>query len=327
MKSIFDRWLPALTLALWGGAIMIYAFDGRVNGVLQGEFIVYAIIASVLLLAIALVFAFAKLDASCCSNASCGHGLSRNKTGRLLTFLIILLPIILAPTGSKAALDKLIFQNRKSIQDTRSLPKWVQERQEKRLASRNTNAAPAPAPLPGAPDPATVTPPVSVEGDPTIISGIPKPPPPLTLPTKDGSTPPPMPESVSQAPTDWLVRTPDGLIVAEVIDLLYAAQDNTLRADFEGKRIQLIGQYMPDTSKPDSPRFKAVRMFMTCCAADARPVATLVEMDGKPPVKEMEWVRIVGVPSFPIEGGRRVAVLKAERVEKTEAPAEELPPQ
>ena len=57
---------------------------------------------------------------------------------------------------------------------------------------------------------------------------------------------------------------------------------------------------------------------------DARPVATLVEADTLPPFPEMTWVKITGVPTFPIEKGRRISVLKAEKVEKTEPPAESM---
>ena len=76
--------------------------------------------------------------------------------------------------------------------------------------------------------------------------------------------------------------------MAEVLDLLYAAQDINLRKDFEGKTVQLIGQLMPDTAdNAKGSRFKAVRMFMTCCAADARPVAALVESNQAPNIPEM----------------------------------------
>jgi len=67
-----------------------------------------------------------------------------------------------------------------------------------------------------------------------------------------------------------------------------------------------------------------VRMFMTCCAADARPVATLVEAVTMPAFPEMTWVKITGTPSFPVEKGRRVSVLQAEKVEKTEPPPEAM---
>jgi uncharacterized membrane protein YcgQ (UPF0703/DUF1980 family) len=87
----------------------------------------------------------------------------------------------------------------------------------------------------------------------------------------------------------------------------------------------LIGQMMPDTSNnAKGKRFKAVRMFMTCCAADARPIATLVECETLPKIPEMTWVKITGKATFPIENGKRIAVLKAEKVEKTEPPDESM---
>ena len=121
------------------------------------------------------------------------------------------------------------------------------------------------------------------------------------------------------------MRTPEGHIVAEVLDLLYAAQDNVLRNDFEGKTVQLIGQFLPDkTSGANGKRFKAVRMFMTCCAADARPIATLVEPETMPDVPEMSWVKVTAVSTFPVENGRRISVLRASKVEKTEPPEEAM---
>ena len=53
-----------------------------------------------------------------------------------------------------------------------------------------------------------------------------------------------------------------------MVDLLYAAQDPSLRTDFENKKIEMIGQLMPDNvSNASGKRFKLVRMFMVCCAA------------------------------------------------------------
>ena len=140
-------------------------------------------------------------------------------------------------------------------------------------------------------------------------------------PTPSNAQPP----ASEPSPGDYLQRTPDGRIVAEVLDLLYAAQDNVLRKDFEDKPVQLTGQFMPDkTSANQNKRFKAVRMFMYCCAADSRPVATLVEIDPMPDVPEMTWVKITGKATFPLENGRRISVLKAEKVEKTEPPEEAM---
>ena len=104
-----------------------------------------------------------------------------------------------------------------------------------------------------------------------------------------------------------------------------AAQDNALRKDFEGKPVELIGQLMPDaTNNASGKRLKAVRMFMTCCAADARPVAVLAESETKPGLPEMSWIKITGTATFPVENGRRIAVLKADKVEKCNPPEETM---
>ncbi len=283
MSQLFSRWLPCATLAAWSAIILVFTFDGRVKTALAGEFRTYALIAGVLLALGALVFLLQKkADASCCSDSACGHGLSRFGAGKLLTFLVLAVPMLLAFKADPEALKKVLAENRKELSGDSALVTASFEKRQQ--------AAQLPPPLPAATDPAA----------------------------------PAIPGKIAEKnPTDWLVRTPEGNIVTEVLDLLYAAQDNVLRQDFEGKRVELVGQFMPDTaSNPDGKRFKAVRMFMTCCAADARPVATLVEMEKPPGVPEMTWVKITGVPTFPIEKGRRISVLQAEKVEKTEPPAD-----
>jgi len=43
-----------------------------------------------------------------------------------------------------------------------------------------------------------------------------------------------------------------------------------------------------------------------------------------PEVPEMTWVKVTGKATFPIERGRRVSVVKAEKVEKTDPPEEAM---
>jgi uncharacterized membrane protein YcgQ (UPF0703/DUF1980 family) len=129
----------------------------------------------------------------------------------------------------------------------------------------------------------------------------------------------------TDAVPDYLQRTKEGYIITEVLDLLYSVQDSQLRKDFEGRTVQLIAQIMPDkTSANSANRFKAVRMFMSCCAADARPVATLVESKTLPEFQEMTWVKVVGTATFPIENGKRTAVIQATSVEETKPPEEAM---
>jgi len=285
MNTIFNRWLPCLTLAAWSAVLLIFHFNGKVTNLLAPSFRLYVPIAGILLGVMALAFLFFRADASCCSSAECGHSLSRLASGKILTFLILLVPLTVAATFSPMSFGRTAIENRGTTDDFASLG-----------IKKPRTLAPAEMPLPSK----DATPPAP-------------------------ATPANQPDTQTPAPsvTDYLVRTPDGNIVAEVLDLLYAAQDNVLRKDFEGKRVQLIGQLMPDkTSAAQGARFKAVRMFMYCCAADARPVATLVEADKMPDLPEMTWIKIIGTPTFPVENGRRVSVLKAEKVEKTDPPEE-----
>jgi uncharacterized repeat protein (TIGR03943 family) len=114
-----------------------------------------------------------------------------------------------------------------------------------------------------------------------------------------------------------------GAMPLQVIDMLYALQMPSYREEFEGKEVEMIAQYVPmTTGNPKGDRFQAVRMFITCCAADAKPVGVTVRASSIPKLPEMGWVRITGKPAFPMEGGRRAAVLEASKVESCDAPSE-----
>lgn len=297
MNKIFSRWLPCFTLAAWSTVLLYFYFSGRIAAFLHPMFRPYVLIAGLVLAGMTLVFLLFPADANCCSSAECGHGLSRLASGKVLSFLILLVPVTAAAMFSPDGFGKGAIMNRGIITDAAAL----------RPPTAKTNTPPTAPDLPlPASEPASST--------------ASTPPAPAATPAPNASTQPPAP-----APQDYLQRTPDGRIIAEVLDLLYAAQDNALRKDFEDKPVELIGQLMPDaTNNASGKRFKAVRMFMTCCAADARPVAVLAEADQQPALPEMTWIKVTGKATFPIENGRRIAVLKAEKVEKTEPPVETM---
>jgi len=140
------------------------------------------------------------------------------------------------------------------------------------------------------------------------------------LPTVDGSQ---AAIGTGDADASYLPKNDAGQIKAQTVDLLYAAEEPTMRADFENKEVELIGQFMParaDNAQGD--RFSLVRMFVICCAADARPVAITVQMDKAQPVAEMSWVKVIGKASFPVESGRRVPLVLAESVTPCDPPEE-----
>lgn len=139
------------------------------------------------------------------------------------------------------------------------------------------------------------------------------------LPTEDGSVGP----TETKPSSDYLPRNAAGQITAQTVDLLYAAEEPTMRGDFEGKEVEMIGQYMPAKEKNASGnRFNLVRMFVMCCAADARPVAVSVETKTPMESAEMSWVKVIGKATFPLEGGRRIPVVVAESITPCDPPPE-----
>lgn len=141
------------------------------------------------------------------------------------------------------------------------------------------------------------------------------------LPTQDGS--PGEPGMQTDPSSSYLPRNAAGQIKAQAVDLLYAAQEPTMREDFDNKEVEVIGQYMPAKSNnPRGDRFNLVRMFVMCCAADARPVAVSVQTTKPEDLPEMSWVKVIGRATFLIEAGRNVPVVVAESVTPTEPPPE-----
>ena len=302
MNRLFSRWLPGATLLTWSGVLLLFFFSGRVNALLTPTFRPHVLWAGIGLALMAAAYLLTPASIACCADETCGHTFSRKPLAKILTFLVLLLPITLCAVVSPDGFSIKAMENRGIDTDGSTLRG---RKPPAALAAAQTPPAAAPTPSPAQPTaPAAAAPNT----------------------TNPSAAPSDLPAGQDAATPDYLQRTADGTIIAEVLDLLYAAQDSALRKDFEDKRIELVGQLMPEKTGPDSAqkRFKAVRMFMTCCAADARPVATLVEADELPNLPEMTWIKIVGTSTFPIVNGRRTAIIKAEKVSKTEPPTETL---
>lgn len=122
---------------------------------------------------------------------------------------------------------------------------------------------------------------------------------------------------------DYFQRNEQGEMIVEMADLMYAAEDPGLREDFVGKDVELTGQFMPaTTNNPQGNRFRLVRMFVVCCAADARPLALTVQDAEEVKFPDMSWVKVRGTVRFPVEGGRVVPLVMAKEVSETEPPEE-----
>ena len=120
---------------------------------------------------------------------------------------------------------------------------------------------------------------------------------------------------------EYFTRGPDGAIQLETIDLLFAAEEPVLREQFADQRVSIIGQYIPPRGDKTGG-FDLVRMFVVCCAADARPLGINIESPGLVEVPRMGWVRITGMARFDLKNGRHEPRLEAEKIEQVEAPRE-----
>jgi uncharacterized repeat protein (TIGR03943 family) len=124
--------------------------------------------------------------------------------------------------------------------------------------------------------------------------------------------------------SSYLQKTPEGRILAETIDLVFAAAEDEARGDFENREIEIIGQFLPKETNNDGGRlFHLVRVFIMCCAADGRPIGVSVRMPNdwkEKGFKKMEWVRVRGRATFPIESGRRIPLIEAAAVDPIPAP-------
>jgi uncharacterized membrane protein YcgQ (UPF0703/DUF1980 family) len=236
-----------------------------------------------------------------------------------MTFFILVIPASIAAWLSPENFSKQAFEQRGIVTDVESLgSRRIPPAED--LATLRSNTPPSEEGPASSQKTSASTPKEATSPDASAS------PSPSTATTND-------PNKTATTPTlegnenlpDYLQKTPDGYVIVEVLDLLYAVQDSQLRKDFEGRSVQLIAQMMP-TKVADGPqnRFKAVRMFMTCCAADARPVATMVEATPLPEIPEMTWVRIIGKATFPLENGKRTAVIQATSVSETKPPEETM---
>lgn len=137
------------------------------------------------------------------------------------------------------------------------------------------------------------------------------------LPLPDGT----VGEGTMMDPSLYLQTNADGQILAETVDIMYAASDEAMREDFDGREVEVVGQIMPArTGNPSSNRFHLVRLFVMCCAADARPAGIAVETGDSVELPESSWVKVTGRATFPVEDGRHKAVLRADRITPTDPP-------
>lgn len=117
----------------------------------------------------------------------------------------------------------------------------------------------------------------------------------------------------------------DGYRSFQLMELFFTAGDPEMRELVEGMKVTVEGRLVPDPdeSAPADQR-RLYRLFITCCAADSRPIPIIARFPGGPPeVEENSWMKLSGTIAYPDEGDGPMPVLTVDFAETAEAPMEE----
>jgi len=271
MTLLFQRFLSAGVLMVWGAVLCFLYFSGRITAYLHPHFHLFAVSGGIVLILIAMLVLVAPDEAAL---AGCATPKSGAFWKSLLAAVVLVVPLLVALSASQDAYSSTTVLNRNYVQDISQLP----------------GAQPS------------VNVPAAALAD-------------AALPGSDAST------GSDGGDQPEVRKNAKGEIQAEVVDFLYAAQLADMREMFEDKQVEVIGQLMPaKENNPNGDRYDLVRMLMTCCAADAQPVALPVHPSAKPGVPEMTWVKVHGKATFPVVGGQKRPVIENATVEKTDPP-------
>jgi uncharacterized membrane protein YcgQ (UPF0703/DUF1980 family) len=294
--KILTRTLPPLTLFEWGAICTYFYFSGRIASFLHPMFRPWVLVTGVLLIITALCVAL--FPEETCGHEHAheheeGHLHGQLTAGNVIAFFLLLIPFALAAKISPDSYGADLIRRRGLVEDIRGLP-GVNSRVSRvpsptnptppaslsaQAAVQHQSIARAAATLRKRPEQSISK---SLEIDAQAHGDEP------ALPTQNGDgedAPPPPSDGIYQ--NEFLKPNSDGNIKVQVTDLLYAAQESFTRKDFEGKRVEIIGQYLVPKQKgakekiePNS--FMLLRLVMVCCAADMMPAAVKIEPTKKP---------------------------------------------
>lgn len=259
-----------------------------------------------------------------------GHELHDHEqpTSAVLTAVIILtIPLLMAARYSKDSFS------------TEYLAKWGKiERQiyQMRLAEKRRARAAA-AEAAGVQTAAATPPPAAASTDPNATGATPSsadsPPsseePEATSPT-DADTPP---TGEGDGGDEWgaftmadlermVPKNEVGNFLLDVPQIFYTAGDEELMAVMEGIPVETTAQVMEETlNNPNGTRLKLFRLFVECCAADARPLSIPIDFgETPPPYEELGWVKVIGKIHYAEEEGDIIPLINVESMEPTAEP-------
>jgi uncharacterized repeat protein (TIGR03943 family) len=304
MRTLAAKIFNGITLLGLGGVLIAFFINGRIDQYLHPQFRLWELMGGIGFCIAGAIYLVTKKSMDCCVDGQCIHNNPRNPIRALAALGVITVPLVAGTVFSKDSYDQQAILNRGFVQDVSGLPvRNVVKDASAATKDPNQPAIPSSA-LGGDKDENTIEPPLPQDGNGNAVT------------QNSGG-----PDATDDSSEQYLPRAADGNVALEVSDLLYSETEQSLRKVFSGKTIEVIGQYLPGSDKSE---FRIVRMFIVCCAADARPISVPVKAEGPVSVADMSWVKVIGQPEFIANGDRTKVLFKAARVEPTDPPADAM---
>jgi uncharacterized repeat protein (TIGR03943 family) len=309
MRAKLCSLLNGLTLIGLGVVLLDFFFTGRLDQYLHPQFRLWTLAGGIIFCIAGTVYAAAKTAGQCCIEEECIHPNASSLARSVIAFAVLFLPLAAGVALSKDSYDQHAVLNRGFMEDVSRLPGHTVA-----AAAKASTDQPIPPQALGADEDERASQPLPQD--------TPGAQPNQDLASSGGADQAnPAVSSPDDGSSQYLPKAADGNVALEVTDLLYAESEDSLRKMFSDKTIEVLGQYLPGS---DSGQFKLVRMFIVCCAADARPIAVPVQVSVPANVAEMSWVKVIGKATYAKKGDRLHVILKADSVEPSDPPAEAM---
>lgn len=122
-------------------------------------------------------------------------------------------------------------------------------------------------------------------------------------------------------------RSAEGNLMLGVDQLFYTQDDAVLQRVLDGQPVEVVAQFVPEVGyNPSGKRVRIFTLMASCCAMHGPQVVSVpAEFARLPPEFEEEsWVKVVGRLTYPMENGRKQAVINVQRMERTNEPKNDL---
>ncbi|MCB1230328.1 MAG: hypothetical protein KDN19_08685 [Verrucomicrobiae bacterium] len=250
-------------------------------------------------------------------------------TSAILTAVIVLtIPLLMAARFSKDSFSSEYLQKwgkiEREIQQLRLA--------EKRAAKAKANAAGQQTVAAASTPPSKTSPEASAAAD--------APPGAEATPAAQNTaadTPPSGADSSGDGGAEWgsftmadlermVPKNSEGKFLLDVPQIFYTAGDEELMHVMEGIPVETVAQVMEETQhNPNGNRLKLFRLFIECCAADARPLSIPIEFGAKPPAhEELGWVKVTGKIHYSEEEGDIIPLIQVDSMVPTPEPSEAM---